>query len=120
MDVSRYQEVWADEMPHWISLLLIRVAAIGVRQTAGELGVSHALVSQVLLRKLAGPTLRQRVMEQWSEIECAPYEDHISIERCELRQKMPCPTHNPMAMARWRACLQCQNNPQSKECKHGK
>lgn len=120
MDVTHYQAKWPGDMPHWISLLLIRVAAIGVRQTAGELGVSHTLVSLVLHRKTSGPTLRQRVLAQWDEIECVAYEDRISIERCELRRKMPCPTHNPMAMQRWRGCLQCQYNPQSKEHKHGK
>lgn len=118
MDVSRYQEAWADEMPHWISLLMLRAAAIGVRKTAKELEVSHALVSQVLLRKLPGPTLHQRVLAQWGAIECVAYEDRISIDRCEMRRKTPCPTHNPMAMQRWRTCLQCPHNPQSKEAKH--
>lgn len=119
MDVTHYQAKWSGDMPHWISLLLIRVAAIGVRQTARELGVAHALISLVLHRKTPGPTLRRRVLEQWGVIECKPYGESISIDRCEQRQKVPCPTHNPMAMPRWIACRQCPNNPKSKEKEDG-
>lgn len=115
MNVEHYQACWPDGMPHWIALLMARVEAIGLRQAAKELAFSHALLSLVLRRKTPGPTLRCRVLEQWGVIECKPYGESISIDRCEQRQKVPCPTHNPMAMPRWIACRQCPNNPKSKE-----
>lgn len=112
--MTDYAALW-DEKPLWVEVLLRRIRIEGLRGVARSLNVSHTLVSLCLSRKKPAERLAVKVMDKWGQITCAAHEDEISVVECEVRRKQPCPTHNPMAMQRWKACLQCPHNPQSKE-----
>lgn len=119
MNVAHYEAHWPDGMPLWISLLLAQVKVGGIRGIARELRVDPSLIVHCLRRKRPGITLSQRVLTRWGELECQAFGDRITAVQCTERRDVPCPTHNPMAMQRWKACLQCPNNSQSKDHQHG-
>ncbi|MGN5220476.1 hypothetical protein [Aeromonas veronii] len=112
--MTDYAAFW-DEKPLWVEVLLCRIRIDGLRGVARSLNVSHTLVSLCLSRKKPAGQLAFKVMKKWGQIICVAHDDEISFVVCEARRQQPCPTHNPMAMQRWKACLQCPHNQQSKE-----
>lgn len=113
--MTDYAAFW-DEKPVWVEVLLQRLMVGTLRGVASELGVSHSLVIKCLRHERAEDELARKVMEKWGEISCEAFGDEISVVQCEVRQLQPCPTHNPMAMQHWKACLQCPRNKQQGGC----
>lgn len=109
--MTDYAAFW-DEKPLWVEVLLRRISIEGLRGVARSLDVSHTLISLCLRKQKPAGGLAVRVLAKWGQITCTAYDDEISFVECEARRKQPCPTHNPMAMQRWKTCLHCPHNPE--------
>lgn len=102
----------------WRGLLEKAVAAHkkGKAGVAARLGVSRALVSRVMSdgKSAIDPTrdFIDLVISRFHTVECPIGNFNLStaISECE-KANNPAPTHNPLAMNRWRECQRCPNRP---------
>lgn len=113
--MTDYAAFW-EEKPLWVDVLLRRLRVDSLRGVARDLGVSHSLISKCLRHERTEDALARKVMAKWGQISCEAFGDEISLDVCEARQQQPCPTHNPMTMQYWKACLQCPRNKQQGGC----
>lgn len=105
--VIRARQAWGEAAPDWIVRLAQSCDARSVRQVAGNLKVSPALVSRVIngryhasLDYLAG---RVRAMLM-AEIVACPALGLISAAQCQDEQRKPFVSASPLAVSVYRAC----------------
>ncbi|MGC0153308.1 XRE family transcriptional regulator [Chromobacterium vaccinii] len=99
--------------PAWLDLLRAEAARGSIGTAAAAVGYSRSTVSLVLAGKYPAPVDRIAAAVM---LRLAPASTHCpyleqSIERveCQRISSGPVPTHNPLKLAHWRACQQCQN-----------
>lgn len=96
----------------WLDLLRAEAARTSIGAVADRLGYSRTAVSLVLSGKYSGKTDRiaKAVIELLEQAVACPYLGQpIAADLCRSHATGPAPTHNPLKMAHWRACQQCQN-----------
>lgn len=93
--------------PAWITELAQRVAQRSQRKVAEELGVSAAMVNQVLKGSYTGnlDTLRVKVEGAYMD-QCVmcPVLGRLPVHECEANQKRPFTASNPQRVQLYRAC----------------
>lgn len=102
-------------------VLLAKAVDDNPRGKAGvsvRLGVSRELVSRVMSKGKSAITpstdFINRVIKRFHTVECLINGEAVAITEC-MKAINPAPTHNPIAMYRWRACQQCPKKPAAKE-----
>ena len=91
----------------WMDVLRERAAETSQRKVAEELGVSAAMVNQVLKGSYTGntDTLRTRVEGAYMDqcVTC-PVLGRLPVHECEANQKRPFTASNPQRVRLYRAC----------------
>jgi hypothetical protein len=91
----------------WMDVLRARTAETSQRKVAEELGVSAAMVNQVLKGSYTGntDTLRTRVEGAYMDqcVAC-PVLGRLPVHECEENQKRPFTASNPQRVRLYRAC----------------
>ncbi len=98
--------------PRWIGLLRQEAKRSTIAASAGRIGYSRTTVSLVLSGKYPGDTsqVAKAVIQHLEQAIACPYlGSEVDSNTCRTYANGPAPTHNPMKMAHWRACQQCQN-----------
>lgn len=110
--VDRVANEWGAFIPDWISVLAEECDASSQRQIAEVLGVSTALISNVLGNKYTGDLTRieQEVNARFlrSEVDC-PVLGTIPAADCFDHQGRQFSTANPVTVKLFRACPNCPN-----------
>ncbi|MCD5362767.1 XRE family transcriptional regulator [Chromobacterium aquaticum] len=97
---------------HWLDLLRAEAERTSMRSVAARLGYSLTTISLVLSGKYPGrpDKIAKAVIELLEQAVACPYLGQtIAADLCRSHATGPAPTHNPLKMAHWRACQQCQN-----------
>lgn len=93
--------------PSWIATLRAAVDRSSIRQVARQIDLSPTAISQVLSGKYRARTdgiaarVRDHLMAQ--DVDC-PVLGRITTARCDVEQREPFSTANPVAICRYRAC----------------
>lgn len=87
----------------------------GVVGVSRKLGYSnHTLVSRIAKDRVpASDKFRARVIACYHRVTCPHNGQSQARSDCSRALAAP-PTHNPGAMAHWRACQRCPHKPESK------
>ncbi|MFB9160177.1 helix-turn-helix domain-containing protein [Chromobacterium violaceum] len=97
--------------PLWLPLLRAEVGRTSIGQAAKLLGYSRTTVSLVLAGKYPGQTERvaEVVLHTLGRVACPYLGRDLTPDECKAQSTSQAPTHNPLKLAHWRACQQCQN-----------
>lgn len=102
---------------NWKTMLQKAVDTTSPREVAAKLGYSRATISLVLAGKYPGRAdkVEARVIEVFGRVEC-PFEHQvITPADCKAHALVKAPTHNPIKMEHWRACLHCPMRPEGEK-----
>ncbi|WP_315383558.1 XRE family transcriptional regulator [Microvirgula aerodenitrificans] len=98
--------------PHWLGLLRAEAARTSIAATAALLGYSRTSISLALAGRYTArtDTLARVVVERLdTPVDCPYLGETLESDVCRSYCTGPAPSHNPLKMAHWRACQQCQN-----------
>lgn len=98
--------------PLWRQLFDAALAVAGPVALARRLGYSnHTLVCRIARGHIpASPKFRARVIAAYHIVRCPHTGTDQPRADCQRSHAAP-PTHNPGAMAHWRACQRCPHKP---------
>ncbi len=97
----------------WFEIFMREIGASSQRKVAEKLGYSITTVNQIAKGKYAGSTTKvaEKVILVYTQIKCPFNEQIITMQDCREQAHAPAPTHNPMKMQHWKACLKCPKRP---------
>lgn len=97
----------------WFEILKREIAASSQRKVAEKLGYSITAINLIANGKYQGGTgkVAERVMQVYTQLECPFNGQTITLQDCREQAHAAAPTHNPMKMQHWKACLKCQKRP---------
>lgn len=102
------------ETASWRELFAAAVAERGAVEVARELGYNnHTLVSRISKGRIdASPKFIARVIDRYHVVKCPHTGEKQARTGCQIWLDVAAPTHNPGALAQWRACQRCAHRPQ--------
>lgn len=97
----------------WFAILKREVEANGIKAVSEKIGYSRTAISLVVNGKYAGKTDRvaAKVMQVYTNVKCPFNGAIITLQDCRDTAHAAAPTHNPIKMQYWRACLKCPRRP---------
>ena len=101
-----------------LDLLRRTAAEIGQGETARRLGCSGSAISQILSGsyKASPDAILQKVEETFgATMTDCPVLGKISLGRCAQERKKPFAATNPVRVRLYRACKECDQNPQGRK-----
>lgn len=105
---------WGAEPPLWVRLLDAEVQRTNITAAAKRIGMNRATVSTVLRNcypSLSTAGVERRVMDALGRLDCPAQGAVVTVVECQAFREKPAPTHNPLAMQRWKASQHCPHNP---------
>lgn len=101
----------------WFVILQEQVKSRSRSAVARELGYSPTAISLLMNQKYPGKTdkIAAKILAHYSFVSCPHQMRDIKISECEGIAHGQAPTHNPIKMAQWRACLKCPKRPDKKD-----
>ena len=98
------------DAPRWLTELRHQCANRSQAKVARELGVSGALISQVLKGKYPGDLTRIEKLvrgEYLGDTVTCPILGELELDNCQRYQRDKIATHNPLRVQLYRACKTC-------------
>lgn len=97
----------------WFSVLTREIENSSQRRVADKLGYSMTAINLVVHGKYKGKTekIAAQVMRVYTNIKCPFSGNVITLKDCRDTAHAAAPTHNPIKMGQWKACLKCPNRP---------
>lgn len=116
MELIPMEEV---DCPQWLVVLQEKCKLASQRQVAEHLGVSNAVISQVLKQKYPGDVsrLEKKVRGAWMGhvVDC-PVLGELDLNKCLQYQDAKMSVVNPLRVQLYRACNSgCENSQKKKE-----
>ncbi|MFK4751476.1 helix-turn-helix domain-containing protein [Oceanobacter antarcticus] len=96
--------------PRWLTELRHQCSNRSQAKVARELGVSGALISQVLKGKYPGDLTRIEKLvrgEYLGDTVTCPVLGELALDNCQRYQRQAGATHNPLRVQLYRACKTC-------------
>lgn len=110
--LEKARNAWGDTIPAWVEGLAKVCAETSQNKVAANLGVSAALISNVLANKYPGDLARisglYRGAYESAEVDC-PGLGRVGLDKCDGWRKKVKLKHRPNALAvmMYRACTAC-------------
>ncbi|MBL4797616.1 MAG: helix-turn-helix transcriptional regulator [Oleispira sp.] len=119
MDVTAEIPMIDIDYPAWLVVLQEKCSLASQRKVAEHLGVSNAVISQVLKQKYPGDVsrLEKKVRGAWmGETVNCPIMGELDLNKCLQYQDAKMSVVNPLRVQLYRACNgQCENSQIKKE-----
>lgn len=98
---------------NWLDILSAEAKASSMTRVAERLQISRTAVSLCLAGRYPCSTkhIEAKVLDVLGRLDCLAIGESVTVGECQTFRKKPAPTHNPMAMQAWKACLHCPHNP---------
>lgn len=107
------------DLPKWLVVLQEKCNQASQRQVADHLGVSNAVISQVLKQKYKGDvdSVEKKVRGAWmGETVNCPVLGELDLNKCLQYQRQKMSAVNPLRVQLYRACNgRCENSQIKKE-----
>jgi len=108
----------ATDAPRWLTELRHQCNQTSQAKVAKALGVSGAMISQVLKGKYPGDLTRVEKLvrgEYLGDTVTCPILGELELDNCQRYQRDKIATHNPLRVQLYRACKHCSYSEQAEE-----
>lgn len=100
----------------WFAILKKELEDSTVSAVAKKIGYSSTSISLIMHGKYNGKADRvaKKVLETFTKVGCPYLGQEVDMPTCIEIALSPAPTHNPLKMQHWKACLKCPKRPPEK------